>query len=194
MDAQDMFKHSLLRNFHSDNIIVNTIITGMIVTITSYLFSKLSNLKTVWKKIIKLLSFQKDRTSELEFTCDEITSYYAGTKMTGSINFKALLWLIREKIKEDKIEGLKFIKEFNEKCDDYDDDDDDIGSFSDDILYIVNQEEEFVIYDDEYEDINFQFTTIENNSSDDNRNSKTQVSHSIALFSRTKPLQYLQKY
>jgi len=64
-----MLKHSLLRNFHSDNIIINTIITGIIVSITSYLFSKLSHLKTVWKKIIKLLSFQKDRTAELEFTC-----------------------------------------------------------------------------------------------------------------------------
>ena len=183
-----MFKHSLLRSFHSDNVLINTFLTCIIVSITSFTFSKINKLKFYIKKLMDFLRFKNDRSAELEFTCEEVNSYYSGTRMAGSKNFKALLWLIKEKLKTGNIDGLKYIKEFNDKEDDnYNDSDDD----SDEILYIVNQEEEFSIKDDTYDDINFEFSSMEKSNSDDK---KVRVTHSINLFSKNNSLGYLQNY
>ena len=188
MDIQEMFKHSLLRSFHSDNILINTFLTCIVVSATSFIFSKLNRLKAYFKKLIDFLRFKNDRTAELEFTCEEVNSYYSCTRMAGSKNFKALLWLIKDKLKADKINGLKYIKEFNDKDEDnYNDSDDD----NNDILYIVNQEEEFSIQDEIYEDINFEFSSMEKSNSDDK---KVRISHSINLFSKNNSLCYLQNY
>ena len=192
MEAQDMFKHSLLRNFQSDNVFLNALFTCIIVSGTSFFFSHLQNLKGYFKKILEFLKFKIERSAELEFSCDEVTNYY-GTKMRGSKNFKALLWTIREKIKKDKIEGLKYIKEFKENNEDeyrdfWDNEDEEIN---DDILYIMNQEEVFYIIDDKFEDINFEFQTREITNGKDEKN---KISHSISVFSKTKSLKYLQEY
>ena len=46
---------------------------------------------------------------------------------------------------------------------------------NDDILYIMNQDDEFYIEDDIFEDINFQFETIETDSKEDTRSSKNKT-------------------
>ena len=189
MEAQDMFKHSILRNFQTDNVFFNTIITCAVVSLSSFIFSHIQNFKYYFEKIINFLKMKKDRIAELEFSCDESHGYY-GTTMRGSKIFKALLWTIREKIKADKIFGLKYIKEFKENDDDINNDD----ITNDDILYIINQDDEFYIKDDIFEDINFQFETIETTSNDEGRNNKSKIKHSISVFSKTKQIKYLQHY
>lgn len=194
MEAQDMFKYSILRNFQTDNVFLNTIITCVVVSFSSILFSHLRNFKNYFEKLLKFLKIKKDRTAELEFSCDEIHSYY-GTTMKGSKTFKALLWTIREKIKSEQIFGLKYIKEFRENEDNYrDEEDEEDDEIKDDILYIMNQDDEFYIEDDIFEDINFQFETIETDSKEEGRNTKSKINHCISVFSRTKSIKYLQHY
>jgi len=187
-----MFKHSILRNFQTDNVFINTIITCAVVSFSSFLFSHIKNFKYYFEKFINFLKLKKDRTAELEFSCDESQGYY-GTNMTGSKTFKALLWTIREKIKSEQIFELKYIKEFRENQEDYNNQDSD-DEINNEILYIINQDDEFYIKDEIFEDINFQFETIESNSNDDNRNNKSKIKHSISVFSKTKQIKYLQHY
>lgn len=187
-----MFKHSILRNFQTDNIFLNTLITCTVVSFSSFLFNYIKNIKSNLEKILNFLKMKKDRTAELEFSCDETLGYY-GTTMKGSKTFKALLWTIREKIKSEQIFGLKYIKEFRENDDDYRNDDEDDDDMNDDILYIMNQDDEFYIKDDIFEDIHFQFETIETDSKEDSRNNK-KIKHSISVFSKSKSIKYLQHY
>ena len=84
-----MFKHSILRNFQTDNVFLNTIITCVVVSFSSFLFSHMKKLNDYFKKLISFMKMKKDRIAELEFSCDETHGYY-GTTMKGSKTFKAL--------------------------------------------------------------------------------------------------------
>ena len=191
MNTEEILKNSLLRNFHSDNIIIQTIVTGVIITFTSFIFSYLTLLKKIPNKIIKLLSYKKDIKAELEFNCTEIKNYYHGSNMKGSLIFKSLLWLIKENISKNKIFNLKYLKEYNEReC--YQDDTNS-DEFFHEILYIVNQEEEFYLESDNIDKIFFRFIQKEETSTDEG-NKRNETTYIMSIYSKTHSLESLQNF
>jgi hypothetical protein len=190
---EEILKNSLLRSFQTDNIIINTIGTGLIITITSYIFSQLNIFSIYFKKILNFFRFKKKVTAELEFNCSETKSYYGGTIMSGSTSFKALLWFIKEKIKENKIIKLNQLKEYHEGKERYDDDDDDNDEERNEILYIVNQEEEFEFEDDKIGKVYIIFEKNEENMGNDDQR-KLKTSYNLLISSKTVDLKVLQEY
>ena len=186
---EELLKMSLIRNLQTDNILINTILTCLIISCTSYLAIYLRNIKYYLKKFLNYIMHTKTVKSEIEFTCSEVTSSYYGKKMTGSTSFKALLWLIKEKIKSNKVFGLKYLKEFNEFKDEYDDSGNSSSINFFDILYIVNQDDEFYFEDKNLENIYINFNKKEEDvkMADENRRNN-HVTYNLLISSKKKDL------
>ncbi|VVU94860.1 ATPase family associated with various cellular activities (AAA) [seawater metagenome] len=187
---EEILKNSLLRSYHTDNVILNTLITGIIITMTSYIFSQINNFKIYFKKFLLFFRFKTKRKSVLEFNCAETKSYYNGTLMKGSTSFKALLWYIKKQISEKQIFNLRQLKEYSEESDSYENNDK--GDIKE-ILYIINQEEEFSFID---KDMGTIYITFEKNQENINEgeNRRSHITYNLLISSKTKALSSLQEY
>jgi len=191
MNTEEILKNSLLKNYHSDNVIIQTILTGIIITFTSFIFSNIVLLKKIPNRIINFFSYKKDIKAELEFNCTETKNYYHGSNMKGSLIFKSLLWLIKENIAKKNIFNLKYLKEYNEnEC--YQDDTDS-DEFFHEILYIVNQEDEFYMINENIGKIYFKFIQKDESSTDEG-NKRNQKTYVMSIYSKTHTLESLQNF
>ena len=104
--------------------------------------SHLNTLKILLIKLIKSFKIKKKKKAELEFNCTENKNYYTGLIMAGSVSFKALLWHIKNNLRQNKVKNLVHLKEYHENQERY--------TLNDlpeieEVLYIINQEENLIL-------------------------------------------------
>ena len=190
----DMTRMSLFHNLRTGNIIFDMIISSFIAIIFSNImrFNLFQYINLEWfysyKNIISL-------------TCTESRNFNGKRMMDTSETFRAVLWYIKQNIKEGNTKGLKKLSEYYSY--DYDDDDyeDDINNEKEksklkDTMYLVNQINFFTITNTECKDIYFKMLTYseELQESDGRKKVRTHITHTLKICSNKHSIKELQLF
>jgi SpoVK/Ycf46/Vps4 family AAA+-type ATPase len=195
----ESLKYTLTSYFKTGNIIIDTLITTLLLSFLSYSSSYKSSIIDFLKKLKRL--FFDIETNEVSFNCTELSSTFcrAGKiKMHGSDSFKAILLDIKDNINKGKTEGLWKIREF---CGDKDDHlfEEDKKNFDEsikDIIYLVDQDEDFKINNKNTEELLFSIKVTTSDFGNESKSSATgkHIIYTLTIKSKTKSLEYIQKY
>jgi hypothetical protein len=170
----DTLKSSLLFNFRTGNVLLDTFITGFIIFISTWLISMTSRLREI--DITKFMSWFRSQTNENKIIISgKKLQGVDDTRLEYSTTFFAIIHRIKKlDCKNSKIFELSEIqiKDYEDYGDWYDSDDDgdeSINKKKEDqkANLIVSQNEPFKLDDDIYGEVNI------NNSSDDDKDKKS---------------------
>tara|TARA_Y100000589_G_scaffold331776_1_gene386976 strand:- start:2894 stop:4510 length:1617 start_codon:yes stop_codon:yes gene_type:complete len=195
--AQDAARLSFISNFKTNNMIIDVIISMLIATMIGNVYTIRYKIIDYLDKLYSLLT-GKYKNVHLCFDCTEYLSAYGGGKirMNGSDTFKALMFYLRENIKNNKTSGLKHLKEFNiSSGDDYfEHDKNHIDESIKETLYIVNQQDAFYINSHETKDLYFKMTKSETENDDKKKDLGRMCTYTLIISSKSNDLQYLQQF
>lgn len=144
-----------------------------------------------FNNLIKDFLQKKDDRYEITLHCEEVKSCYRGTRLKGSDTFKSILVHIKNKISQNKVIGLKKIREYyNERnYEEYD------MNKNEPIIFMSNQTEEFRLKGDDEPDILFKLIRNEHNSNDeDEKKLKVNVYELKLIGGNNVNLKTLQEY
>lgn len=145
-----------LQNFKTNNLILDIIIGFIFITFFKYFSSNIN----FFNKFINLYNHFLNRNSIIvSFNCTETNTYW-GLKMRGSDVFKAILYHIKQKISKNEVRNIKKIKEFILNNNDDDNNKNKNRNNFKEVLYIVDQSNEFQLIGKNELDIFFSISYI----------------------------------
>ena len=202
----DSLKYTFINNFKTGNIIIDSLITTVILGILTYFYSFRHNLVDYYYIFISWIN--NNKKNEISFCCTETHCMYGyrsgAIKMQGSDAFKAIMLNIKDNIKKSNIIGLKKLKEFCADREEYIFDGDSEDEFEDkkiddsikDIIYLVDQKEQFILETPDTKDFQFKMITRiqENKEGKENTNIGKCTTYKLLISSDKKSLNDIQKY
>ena len=194
-DVNDMTRMSLFHNLRTGNIIFDMIVSSLIAV----LFSNILRFNIF--RYISLEWFYYNRNN-ISLTCTESRNYNGKKIMDTSETFRAVLWYIKQNIKQGNTHGLKKLTEYY-SCEytDYEEDEDNNknkGLCFKDTIYLVNQSNYFSINTPDSNDIYFKMIKDSEEVIIDRRNSKdstkNNITHTLKIFSSKYSIKELQGF
>ena len=169
----------------------------LLILICNFIYN---NYYLISEKLLIIVDFFENyfifnSTNEIKFQCVENTNNIYGlsneNNIVASDRFKAMCFYIKKQIQNEKVSNLNILKELNSKIynDHNETENKEIFNTMEEILYFPNQKRKFIIYDEEFGDINFKIIM------DKCVNDKSRFNvYILSIFSKTIPLKKLQLF
>jgi ATP-dependent 26S proteasome regulatory subunit len=183
----DIIKYNIIQNFKTNNLIIDIIIGFLFMLFIKYISSY-----DFFTKIIYLYEYFMNKNSIIVSFNSTETNTYWGLKMRGSDVFKAILFHIKQKISRNEVKNIKKIREFmlNNNDNDKDKNKDNLNE----VLYIVDQFNEFQLIGKDEIDIYFSISYIISKNEDKKTNDKIYTLNLISKNINKESLSNIQKY
>ena len=141
--VQNSINYNMMGNMMNGSNMLSNIVYSVIVM--SLITFCTNNLSIYINNVLNFIRFKLDSlysVNTVSFECTETKCYYAGTRMNCSENFRAILYHIKEKVKTGNTKNLQKIIEFHKKKNF---DGEIIDDKVKDILYLIDQENDFYL-------------------------------------------------
>ena len=200
-DPISVLQHSFLMNMRTGNIIIDGIITTIIISLIGNIYTYKNDLQKFFKKIFIFLKGIKE--NKISFNCTETSNVYSRggkLKMHGSDAFKAIMLNIKENIKLNKTKNLLHLREFCGDQDEYYWDSDynskSIDETIKDIIYLVDQDQDFQIDSAITDGINFRMVSTCEETTEGDKKEKTgkHTIYTLSITTKEKTLEDIQNY